>query len=251
MLIEQAFCALPEILCGTSYPKHEYEGGLVSAFTMAILQELNGRNVANPLSCLQSEHLYWKRDEASRFDNRYLRADLVVKLASLSQGNTRISSYGWRDENWLEAKFFRTSGRTSSSNPKKATNALINTLDLLVDVIRLATLIKESPNSSSQTARYLLHVYDAAPRAYVALARNTGANASGSSSVASVTSAFTDDDSDEAEEDEVGSTSPRKARTWLQSLYVNGSQTYVLALARRASEGLIAEGGRRAGQDSA
>ena len=55
MLFEQALYSLPEILLGNDYSKTNYELGLVSAFSQVVLQELNGRNVLNPISCLTSE----------------------------------------------------------------------------------------------------------------------------------------------------------------------------------------------------
>lgn len=48
MLIEQAFLALPEILHGWGYQDQDYEAGLVNAFSLALLQVLNGRNAPNP-----------------------------------------------------------------------------------------------------------------------------------------------------------------------------------------------------------
>lgn len=199
MLIEQAFGALPEILCGSSYPRHENEGGLVSAFTMAVLQELNGRNISNPLSCLQNERLYWPRKEAVGFGGRYLRADLVVRLESIGKGNTRIASYGWRYVNWLEAKFFRDGKLLTSAKAKKSSNSTTHTADLLADIIRLVTLVPEYPadpkKSGSFNGRYLLHIYDAAPEKYVAFSKNTKGDV------------------------------PGGERQWLQDLYKEGNQS--------------------------
>ena len=45
MLFEQAFYYLPEIMAGANYPAQDYEGGIVGAYTMALLQALNGRNI--------------------------------------------------------------------------------------------------------------------------------------------------------------------------------------------------------------
>ena len=63
MIIEQALIALPELLLGNHYAVQEYEAGIVGVFSMAILQELNGRNVSHPVQHLQAERRY---DPASR-----------------------------------------------------------------------------------------------------------------------------------------------------------------------------------------
>ena len=57
MLTEQAFFSLPIALHGTSYQSQSYESGIVTALTLSLLQVLNGRNVQNPIGCLQNERL--------------------------------------------------------------------------------------------------------------------------------------------------------------------------------------------------
>lgn len=175
MILEQAFHALPEILCGSRYPGQDYESGIVMALTMAILQELNGRNVANPLSCIQGERLY----EDNGFANgagtpRYLRADLVLNTGSLRVASKRLGDrYGWRHENWLEAKFFRVRN--------KLTNKTGPTAALLADLVRLATLVPEKPGTGSFKGRYLLHIYDRPPTDYISSRRNKNKNGVGGS----------------------------------------------------------------------
>jgi hypothetical protein len=167
MLLEQAFHALPEILCGSRYPGQDYEAGVVTALTMAVLQELNGRNVPNPLSCIQGERLYEDRGFASgAAARRYLRADLVLDTGPLRVANKRLGKhYGWRHQNWLEAKFFRVSN--------KPTNKTAPTASLLADLLRLATLVPEKPGHDSFSGRYLLHIYDRPPADYISSRRNS------------------------------------------------------------------------------
>lgn len=175
MLVDQALHSLPEVLCGGAYPRHDHEGGLVTALAMAVLQELNGRNVANPLACLQTEKLYWPKASAASYGGRHLRADLCVRLSDLRVGNDRIQTYGWRLLNWLEAKFFRDEvDRTKPAS--RSGNATKHSANLLADLVRLSTLVAETPPSGAGTkpwltrnGRYLLHVYDSEPRRYVAL----------------------------------------------------------------------------------
>ncbi len=175
MLLEQAFHALPEILCGSRYPGQDYEAGVVTALTMAVLQELNGRNVPNPLSCIQGERLYDDNGFASISGAlRYLRADLVLDTGPLKVANKRLGEqYGWRHQNWLEAKFFRVRN--------KPTNKAAPTASLLADLLRLATLVPERPGRASLSGRYLLHIYDQPPANYISSRRNKNRNGKGGS----------------------------------------------------------------------
>lgn len=97
MLIEQAFFSLPEILHGSGYQTQSYESGIVSALALSLLQVLNGRNVPNPIGCMQSERLY-RRDGLYSVGGqaRYLRADLFANVDRLYVANKRLSQYGSR-----------------------------------------------------------------------------------------------------------------------------------------------------------
>ncbi len=179
MIIENAFHYLPEILCGSNYAAQKYEAGIVNAVSLAVLQELNARNVPNPLAALTVEKLY-SEDGFDRPDElakrRYLRADLFVDTTRTFLGTAALSRFGWRHQNYLEAKFFR---------PDKAPSTL-NAADLLGDLIRLCCMVpprvhgwnnprhpKPSPCDGSPAAdgryadicvgRYLLHVYEGDP----------------------------------------------------------------------------------------
>lgn len=173
MIFEQAFRYLPEILSGRSFPTQEHEGGIVAAFGMAVLQELNARNAPNPLSLIQSEKLYRPKNASwpaldPNDKPRYLRADMCVNLQSLKQGSAAMSAYGWRFENWLEAKFFRAFNE-QTGQPKNNVNQSALTASLLIDLIRILCLCprvvpdKIEKNSyiknKSPIGRYLLHVY--------------------------------------------------------------------------------------------
>lgn len=173
MLLEQAFHALPEILCGSRYPGQDYESGVVMALTMALLQELNGRNVPNPLGCIQGECLYEKTGfSAGAQTPRYLRADLVLDTRALMVASRRLGShYGWRHSNWLEAKFFRARGKVTDKTKPTAL--------LLADILRLAILVPERPGTPSSTGRYLLHIYDRPPAKYISSSRYKNANGAG------------------------------------------------------------------------
>ncbi|MEW5980601.1 MAG: hypothetical protein AB1898_32885 [Acidobacteriota bacterium] len=152
MLIEQAFYALPETLVGSGYAKQEYEASIVSAFSMALLGELNGRNVANPMSCIRAERKFM-----SNYGN--LRADLNVKLSGVLTGSKALSQMGFRFDNWIEAKFFR--GKVASTQ---------NLGQVAADLVRLAGLVPLEPGSDQKLphGRYLLHAHLGDPLVFLA-----------------------------------------------------------------------------------
>jgi hypothetical protein len=163
--LEQAFQALPEVLCGSRYPLQSYETGIVVATTLSVLQELNGRNVPNPLSCVHAEHPYRQNGLFVGVSiPRYLRADLRINTSGLNTGSRRLEQYGWRFEDWVEAKFFR--GQTDYGH-KHSTNKSAHTAGLVCDLVRLATLVPETAGTRSTKSRHLLHVYDSEPKWYL------------------------------------------------------------------------------------
>lgn len=165
MLVEQAFLMLPEILHGSGYQQQDYEAGLVGAFSLSLLQVLNGHNTPNPIACMQHEKLY---RSGGIFPHaaapRYLRADLFLNIAKLYVANRRLSQYGWRHEAWLETKFVRN--QAGDDGKANSTNKTAHTAAFLADLIRLITLVPE-PDDQSKSARYFLHVYDAHPDRYL------------------------------------------------------------------------------------
>ncbi|WP_413707140.1 hypothetical protein [Ralstonia sp. Ralssp110] len=165
MLIEQAFFSLPEVLHGSGYQTQSYESGIVSALTLSLLQVLNGRNVPNPIGCLQSERLY-RADGLYQQGGqpRYLRADLFADVGRLYVANRRLSQYGWRHHLWLECKFLR--GQAGDAGNQHAGNKSPATGAILADLLRLALLVPESAETT-RSSRYFLHVYDADPKFYL------------------------------------------------------------------------------------
>ncbi|MCB1512261.1 MAG: hypothetical protein KDJ36_15280 [Hyphomicrobiaceae bacterium] len=164
MILEQAFHSMPEILTGYGFPSQEYEGGIVGAYSLAILQELNGRNVNNPIAAMQLEKPFRDRSKPiiAKDDKtkRYLRCDLHLSGIPVRIGSAALSHYGWRHSNWVEAKFFRAF--TKDGKPRKSTNQAVNTAHLLADLIRLMTLVpvrRGKKDGLSFAGRYLLHVY--------------------------------------------------------------------------------------------
>jgi hypothetical protein len=160
MLIEQAFYNLPEILVGSGYARQEYEAGIVSAFSLALLQELNGRNAPNPISFITAEKRFSKNIAK-------LRADLHIRLGALYVGSRDYSDFGHRHSNWIEAKFFRSG--------KGAPPSTQNLGQVVADLCRLVTLVpienakdkNGKPTEFTVTGRYFLHVYHGDPLAHL------------------------------------------------------------------------------------
>jgi hypothetical protein len=165
MLLEQAFFHLPEILHGSGYQQQEYEGGIVGAFSLALLQALNGRNVTNPIACLQNERRFRPGGTYLQLANpRHLRADLYLDISRLFTATRRLAQYGWRHHNWIEAKFLRGQAGEANTHCTNKTNYVAGHL---ADLIRLATLVPEHDLENSSSGRYFLHVYDAPPEFYL------------------------------------------------------------------------------------
>lgn len=205
MIPEQALFNLPEILTGSGFPDQHYEGGVVGAYSLALLQALNGRNVPNPIACLQTERPFrgtegWPTNDPNEF--RYLRGDLYVNLDELKIASERLSAYGWRFHNWIEAKFFR----------RTTTNKQQNTGSLLADLLRIIALVPSERGKGKEiTGRFLLHVYESFTIGqYVTIKKQTG-----------------------------GGSEPRK---WLKPLITHGHHTCPrLKLSEYEVEGMLGE----------
>lgn len=172
MILESAFNYLPEIFTAARHPEVDYEGTLVGAFAMAVLQELNARNCPNPIGAIRQEVPYRKtgfpvKDE----EPRSLRADLFVNLQPLRLGTLAFSDQGHRFFNWVEAKYFR--------ELRPGGNGTGNIASLCADIIRLVTLTPftspwctENPQKVPRedcSGRYMLHVYSGDPTAHLGL----------------------------------------------------------------------------------
>lgn len=254
MIIEQAFCSLPEILLGRGYSRQDYEGGIVSAYTLALLQELNGRNVNNPISCLCAERLYDKKPFTSaRGEPRHLRADLHVRLDSVGAGTAALSAYGWRHSNWIEAKFFRP--------PEAGTAATTSNAGLLfADLIRLICLPPievprrkngplpsvTDPNSGTvsydriYTGRYLMHIYEGPVDDLVTVKRNKTKTARAGERLwlrKLISRGPQEISAQELSIDDEGDTFLGVVSKWLQSLDISCAVTNVIVEPLKAANG--------------
>jgi hypothetical protein len=153
-------------MCGASQPVRGNEAGVVSALVLAVLQELNGRNVDNPIACIEREKPYQRSGfNVGLAKPRYLNADVMLDQKRIGLGTKRLASLGWRYFNWVEAKFFRD-GKQSKPGGKYA-NGTTHAGLLAADLVRLATLVPEVPGRRTLNGRYLLHVYDDDPALYL------------------------------------------------------------------------------------
>jgi len=166
MLYEQAFMSLPEFLTGLPYQDFDYEGTLMSAFSMAVLQELNGRNINNPISCLRSEVTYPVAPGK--------RADIHLDLEAMNILTPELRKYGIYRNNWLEAKYFRL-----NDSGKPTVDSLKVVLLILKDIIRLVSLPPENDFPTSGAASYLLHAYQGNPKKHIAEKKNSRQGATG------------------------------------------------------------------------
>lgn len=166
MIIEGAFFKIPELLIQNRAPGDHYEGTLVSQLAMAVLLELNARNIPQALHRIHIERPYPSRDG----ERPPGRADLFVDLDGVfpSSLHDPFAEYGIRAHNWLEAKLFARIGQRSGTETKTS-----NAGAIALDLIRLCLFIPESTWGPTRNARYLLLISDREPTQYVAFTRQT------------------------------------------------------------------------------
>lgn len=146
MIIESAFLKLPELLTSKSDHYGTLEATVVNFLAIAILMELNSRNIPKAFERVHSEKPYPMKDRGGN----PLRADLFVKLDGVFPFPGRMAVYGARSENWIEAKtFFGSARRSNSASPKTKEAGKI-----LKDILRLCLLPSLGPSG-----RYLLLVF--------------------------------------------------------------------------------------------
>lgn len=162
MIVEKAFFNLPEIMLGSGYVKQEYEASIVTAYSLAVLQELNSRNIQNPIAKITAERKY---NEISNEVDPSFRYDLDISLKDTFLGNDNIYRYGFRFKNCVEAKYFRT-----SNNGKPTTK---NVVLLLKDIYRIIFFTLSNNNDKKDgIGRYLLHMYKGKVETRLSLNRN-------------------------------------------------------------------------------
>ena len=161
MIVESAFYKLPELLLHHSSPESQYEATIISNLAMALLLELNARNVPMPQSRIHVECSY-----SMQYLSATARGDLFVDLGELYPLGSRLTHYGVKEKNWLEAKFYGGIGRAAGSETKTS-----NPGTLVRDLLRLCLFVEELRTRSRDNGRYFLAVFNREPKAYLAFHR--------------------------------------------------------------------------------
>jgi hypothetical protein len=158
MIFEQAFFALPEFLVGTGFTRYDSEGTLVMAYAMAVLQELNGRNVPAPVALISGEKPFPSCPSRC--------ADLHLNYGAVGTHNPSLATFGVHNTSWLEAKFFRKRDGKPTSDTTSAT------YDILRDLLRLLCFPPHDVGAPINCGRYLLHAYEGEHGSHLAMQRN-------------------------------------------------------------------------------
>lgn len=162
MILEGAFYKLPELLLGHAFPRQQYEATLASHLAMAVLLELNARNIPMPQSRIHVERPY-PLEKAGPAN----RADLYVDLEGVL-GGLRLSHYGVKVHNWVEVKFYGGIGRGIGTEAK-----VQNAGRIAQDLLRLCLFVKELQSKTRDNGRYFLVVFNREPSAYLAFQRRS------------------------------------------------------------------------------
>ncbi len=160
MILEGALYKLPELLLGHAFPRRQYEATLSSHLAMAVLLELNARNISMPQSRIHVERPYPLEKPGPAY-----RADLYVDLDGVFPG-LLLPCYGVKPHNWIEVKWYGGIARGSETQP-----TVDNTGRMVQDLLRLCLLVEEKPSKTWGNGRYFLVVFNREPHAYLAFGR--------------------------------------------------------------------------------
>lgn len=163
MIVEGAFFKLPELLLGHDFPEGQYEATLASHLAMAVLLELNARNIPMPQRRIHVERPYpvEKTGPAAR-------SDLYVDLDGVFPSGPGLSHYGFHAHNWIECKFYAEIGRSQGTTTKVS-----DVGRLTRDLLRLCLFVKEKVSDVRANGRYLVAVFNRRPSEYLAFHRQS------------------------------------------------------------------------------
>jgi hypothetical protein len=162
MIVESAFLKLPELLTREYKLLHgTSEATVVHLLAVAILMELNARNVPRPFEHVEVEKPY---PIPRREDGLPIRADLFVNLQGTIPRivDGPLSVYGTRAQNWIEVKTFFSSIKQGGMSAKTA-----NAGKIVRDLLRLCLL-----PGSILASRYFLVVFSDDPSQSIAVRRS-------------------------------------------------------------------------------
>jgi hypothetical protein len=163
VILEGAFYKLPEILLGQASPRSQYEATLANHLAMAVLLELNARNIPMPQSRIHIERPYplEKVGPANR-------VDLHVDLKGIFTSRLRLPYYGVKADNWIEAKFYGGIGRAAGAEAKTE-----NAGRIARDLLRLCVFVQEERSSIRDNSRSFVAVFNRKPDVYLAFQRRS------------------------------------------------------------------------------
>lgn len=156
MIIEAALLKLPEILMGYEDTDGLYEANIANLFSMAILTELNARNIDNPLEKIQMEKRY--------NTDKNIRCDMYLDFTKVIPKD-RLSIYAIYQKNWIEFKYFGGINRNKGTETKSE-----NAGSIVYDIFRL---IKYS-NKNRLEGIYAMCGFNNYPEKYLAFSRQDG-----------------------------------------------------------------------------
>jgi hypothetical protein len=160
VFVENAFLKLPELLTSGDSPRDIFESTAVHLLAVAMLMELDSRNVSRAFEHVFTEKPYPHTGK----DGRPIHADLQVSLEKAIPITQRMLAYGARELNWIEVKAYLGSIRRNARPPRTA-----NCGRIVRDLIRLCILPKELVGSIRQNGRYMLLIFSDDPSESVAL----------------------------------------------------------------------------------
>ncbi|MEN6459763.1 MAG: hypothetical protein ABFC94_00130 [Syntrophomonas sp.] len=158
MIIEGALLKLPEILMGYDDVDGLYEANIANLFAMAVIVELNARNIDNPLEKIQMEKRY--------SSDKNIRCDMYLDFSKVILKN-KLHKFGNYQRNWLEFKYFGGLDRNKGTETKSE-----NAGSIIYDIYRL---IKFSDDSGEE-GKYIVCCFNKHPKKYLAFGRQDGSD---------------------------------------------------------------------------
>jgi hypothetical protein len=170
LLIESAFSMLPEFVAGYGFQKVRREANAVSCFSFSLLNALHSKNVLDPIQRMQLEKHYASGACPLPVGGTNRHCDVFLDYGGSKIGTAALANYGWRYRNYVEAKFLKSSKRTSTGQDTKAFS---NSAEAVADLLRLVALVPEpeahanKPGAKTSSARYFLCLSDNSPDIFV------------------------------------------------------------------------------------
>lgn len=161
---------LPETVAGYGFQKVKREANAVGSFAFSLLNALHSKNILDPIQRIQMEKQYANKTVPLPINGNNRHCDIFLDYGGSKIGTAALANFGWRYQNYLEAKFLRSYKRTRSGQDTRASK---NSAEIVADLIRLVTLVPEPqamanmPDAKTSSARYFLCLSDFAPQIFI------------------------------------------------------------------------------------